>query len=250
MVRLVVRFARENPSWGYDRIQGALRNVGCHLSDSTVANILKKNGVEPAPSRTRHTSWKRFLKAHWEVMGAADFTTIEVWTPWGLETYYILAVMKLSTRRVEIAGITPNPDGSWMQQIGRNLTDSYEGFLLDTRHLILDRDSKFLPMCGVFEDTHLEVITLPARSPNLNAHMERFMKTLKYECLNKMIFFGERPLRKALNEFVEHYHTERNHQGIGNNAIEPDRFIGNSTGEVNHRERLGGMLSYYYRDAA
>lgn len=92
-------------------------------------------------------------------MGSADFTTVEVWTPWGLETYYILAVMKLSTRKVEIAGITPNPDGAWMQQMGRNLMDCYDGFLLDTRYLILDRDTKFLPMCGVLEAEDIEVVS-------------------------------------------------------------------------------------------
>ena len=246
----IVRFAQENPTWGYDRIQGALKNVGYHLCDTTVANVLKDQGLEPAPNRAKYTTWKTFLKAHWDVIGATDFTTVEVWSRWGLETYHILVVMKLSTRRIEIAGITKNPNAAWVRQMGRNLTDCYDGFLLNTKYLILDRDTKFSPLCGVLEDTETNVILLPPRSPNLNAYMERYMRTMKYECLNKMIFFGENSLRRALNEFSEHYHSERNHQGIGNNIIAPDQRVGQTTGAIKRSERLGGLLSYYYRDAA
>ena len=246
----IVRFAKENPTWGYDRIQGALKNVGYHISDTTVANVLKDHGLEPAPDRARTTSWKTFLKAHWEVLGAADFTTVEVWSHFGLQTYYILVVMKLSTRRVEIAGITPNPNAQWVQQMGRNLTDCYGGFLDGTRYLLLDRDKKFLPLCGVLEGTDTNVVLLPPRSPNLNAYVERYMRSMKSECLSKMIFFGEKSLRRALKEFEEHYHTERNHQGLDNELIEPDEYVGNASGDVVRRERLGGLLSYYHRQAA
>ena len=246
----IIRFAKENPSWGYDRIQGALKNVGYHLCDTTVANVLKDNGLEPAPDRSKRTTWKTFLKAHWEVLGATDFTTVEVWTRNGLETYYILVVMKLSTRRIEIAGITKYPDATWVQQMGRNLTDYYDGFLNDIQYLLLDRDKKFCPLTGVLEDTDTNVVLLPPRSPNLNAYIERYMKTMKHECLNKMIFFGERSLRRALKEFEQHYHTERNHQGLGNDLIESDANVGKADGEMQRRERLGGLLSYYYRDAA
>jgi len=249
-VLLIVRVAKENTGWGYDKIQGALKNVGYHISDTTVGNVLKDNGIEPAPNREKQTTWETFLKAHWEVMGAADFTTVEVWKPWGLETYYILVVMKLSTRRIEIAGITKNPDAAWVQQMGRNLIDCYDGFLLNIKYLLLDRDTKFCPLRGVLEDTDTKVVLLPPRSPNLNAFIERYMRTMKSECLNKMIFFGEKPLRRALKEFTEHYHTERNHQGIGNNIIAPDSHVGQSKGIIKRSERLGGMLSYYYRDAA
>ena len=246
----IVRFAQENPSWGYDRIQGALKNVGYHLCDTTVANVLKAHGLEPAPNRAKYTTWKTFLKANWDVIGATDFTTVEVWSRWGLETYHILVVMKLSTRRIEIAGITKNPNAAWVQQMGRNLTDCYDGFLLNTKYLILDRDAKFSPLCGVLEDTETNVVLLPPRSPNLNAYMERYMRTMKYECLNKMIFFGENSLRKALKEFSDHYHFERNHQGIGNNIIAPDSRVGQTMGAIKRNERLGGLLSYYYRDVA
>jgi len=249
-VLLIVRMAKENTGWGYDKIQGALKNVGYHISDTTVGNVLKDHGIEPAPDRKKKTTWKEFLKAHWDVMGATDFTTIEVWKPWGLETYYILVVMKLSTRRIEIAGITTNPDAAWVQQMGRNMIDCYDGFLLGTKYLILDRDTKFDAFRGVLENTDTEVILLPPRSPNLNAYCERYMRTMKSECLNKMIFFGENSLRRALKEFTEHYHSERNHQGIGNEIIEPGHEAGRTIGDVQCNERLGGMLKYYYREAA
>ena len=215
-----------------------------------MGNVLKEHGIEPAPERQEKTTWSKFLKAHWEVMGAVDFTTVEVWTRSGLTTFYILVVMKLSTRRIEIAGITPNPDAAWVQQMGRNLTDYEDGFLNDINYLLLDRDTKFLPFCGVLEGTETNIVLLPPRSPNLNAYIERFMRSMKDECLNMIILCGEKSLRRALSEFEDHYHAERNHQGIGNNIIDFKEEVGLSTGSVQCRERLGGILNYYYRDAA
>ena len=247
---LVVRMAKENSTWGYTHIEGALKNLGITLSDTTVGNILREHGLEPAPERQRKSTWKTFLRAHWEVLGAVDFTTIEVWTRGGLVTFYILVVMRLSTRRIEIAGITPNPDAAWVQQMARNLTDCYDGFLLDTRYVLVDRDTKFLPFRGVLEGSDTKAIVLPPKSPNLNPHIERFMLSMKSECLNRIIFFGEKSLRKALTEFTAYYHEERNHQGIDNNIIEPGSEIGRKEGDIHRRERLGGMLSYYHREAA
>ena len=117
IVHLIVRMAKENEGWGYDRIQGALKNLGYYISDTTVGNVLKEYGIEPAPDRNKQTTWSKFLKAHWEVMGATDFTTVEVWTRRGLVTFYILVVMRLSTRRVEIAGVTPNPDARRVKKL-------------------------------------------------------------------------------------------------------------------------------------
>lgn len=122
IVDLVLEFARENPTWGYDRIQGALANVGHEISDQTVGNILKANGIEPTSDRKRATSWGMFLKAHWDSLAAIDFTTTEVWTQHGLVTLSVLVVMQLKTRRVEIAGVTSCPDSAWIRQIARNLS--------------------------------------------------------------------------------------------------------------------------------
>jgi len=250
VVRLVLRFAKENPTWGYDRIQGALFNLGHRISDTSVGNILKENGIEPAPKRRATTTWKTFLKAHWDSIATIDFTTVEVWTRHGLTTFYILVAMRLNTRHVEIAGVTANPDGNWVRQMARNLT-GYDGFLLDASYLLIDRDTKFLSLRAYMNEmTDTKIVLLPPRSPNLNAHLERFMRSLKSECLDRMIFFGRRSLERALKQFVAHYHLERNHQGLENRIIEPGAEVGRENGEIQCRERLGGMLRYYYREAA
>ena len=140
---LVLRMARENTSWGYERIQGALDNLGHVVAPNTVKNILKRHGIEPAPGREKRTSWKTFLKAHWDVMAATDFFTVEVWIPPGLSTHYVMFVMRLKTRAVHIAGITTAPNGAYMKQVARNLTDVSDGFLLDSRYLSMDRDTKY-----------------------------------------------------------------------------------------------------------
>jgi transposase InsO family protein len=242
--------AQENPTWGYDRIQGALANSGFHLSDTTVANILKAYGIEPSPDRRSRQSWGTFLRAHWETMAEADFTTVEVWTRTGLVTFYVFAVMRLKTRRVEIAGTTAHPDSAWITQIGRNLTDCVDRFLRDSSYLIIDRDTKYLPLRQISETTLTEAVRLPLKCPNLNAHTERYFRSLKSECLGRMIFFSEESLRRALRQFNEYYHRERNHQGLNNRIIEPGDEVGRSQGRIQARPRLDGMPRYYYREAA
>ena len=251
IVELILRFARENPSWGYDRIQGALANLGHDVSDQTVGNVLKQHGIEPAPDRKRQTTWKTFLKSHWDVLAAIDFTTIEVWTTGGLVTYYLLFVMQLATRRVHFAGCTPNPCTAWMKQAARELTNFEDGFLNGQRYLLMDRDDKFCPAFkAMLENEGVNPVPLPPRSPNLNAQLERFFGALKSECLERMIFFGENMLRKAIRQFLEHYYGERNHQGLDNQILQPGDEVGRDEGQVLCRERLGGLLRYYYRDAA
>lgn len=143
VVAVVLLMARDNPSWGYDRVQGALANLGHSIAPSTVANILREHGIEPAPERKGQTTWRTFLKAHWDCLGAIDFTTIEVWMKGGLVTFYLLFVMRVASRRVNFAGCTVNPTADWMKQIGRNLTNPFDGFLLQARYLLMDRDSKY-----------------------------------------------------------------------------------------------------------
>ncbi len=251
IVELIVRLARENLSWGYNRIQGALANLGHKISDTSIGKILKDQGIEPAPKRKRETTWKTFLKAHWDCLGAIDFTTIEVWTKGGLLTYYLLFAIKVATREVCFVGCTVNPTGEWMTQIARNLTDPFDGFLRGIRHVLMDRDEKF---CEEFrtllEKAGVNPVRLPPRSPNLTPHVERFMRSIKEECLLRMIFFGEDSLRNAVREYLVHYHQERNHQGLDNKIILPAEEVGRTDGEIQCRERLGGMLRYYSRKAA
>jgi putative transposase len=159
---LVVRLASENPTRGYDRIQGALANLGHTLSDVTVGNILKQRGIEPAPDRKRQTTWQTFLQAHWDVLAAVDFTTVEVWTQTGLVTFYLLFVMELATRRVHFAGSTTNPDQGWMKQIARNRTDAEDGFLNGKRYILMDRDAKFSATYrGILENAGVAPVRLP-----------------------------------------------------------------------------------------
>jgi transposase InsO family protein len=243
--------ARENVSWGYDRIQGALANLGHIVAPNTVKNILKRHGIEPAPEREKRTSWTTFLKTHWDVMAATDFFTVEVWTPRGLVTYYVLFIIHLSTRSVHIAGLTTAPDGAYMKQVARNLIDVGDGFLSKSRYLIMDRDTKYTnDFRGHLDREGVKPVRCPVRAPNCNAYAERFVRSIKEECLSRMILFGEASLRRALREYVAHYHTERNHQGVGNRLLVPLATVSSSNDPIYCRERLGGMLNFYYREAA
>ena len=242
---LIVRMATENSTWGYCRIQGELKELGHRVASTTIANVLKENGIKPTPDRP--SSWRSFLKAHWEQIAATDFFSAEVWTARGLRTYYVLFVIDLKTRRAHLAGITTNPDDAFMAQIARNLTDSVDGFLAGHRFLICDRDSKFTPQFKrTLTDASVQIILTPRQAPNCNAYAERFVLSIKSECLNRMILFGEGSLRRAIHEYLAHYHTERAHQGLGNQVIEA-RESGH--GVVRCRERLGGILKHYYRAA-
>jgi putative transposase len=248
---LVVKLAEENRDWGYRRIQGALSNLGRKIARSTIAEILERHGIEPAPERSRTTTWKEFLSRHWELIVAADFFTVEVWTRRGLQRFLVLFFIDLATRRVEIAGIARTANGLWMSQIGRNLTDATDGILNGKRYLIHDRDPLFTTeFLNMLADVNVESVRLPPRSPNLNAHAERFVRSIKESCLERMILFGEVSLRAAISNFVAHYHTERNHQGLANRLISPETGHLGNTGPVQRRKRLGGMLNYYYRSAA
>jgi putative transposase len=176
---------------------------------------------------------------------------VEVMRFWGPVRYSVLFLMDLGSRRVEIAGIVTEPYREWMEQIARNLTDAFDGFLCGKRYLIADGSPLFqFGFRSILKSGGVQVLKLPARSPDLNAYAERFVRSIKYECLNKIVPLGEAHLRLAVKQFVEHYHLERNHQGLGNRLIEPANENGGDGGEVKCRERLGGLLKYYYREAA
>lgn len=249
--KLTVRMAKENREWGLTTIMGALANLGHVVSRGTVSNILKEHGIGPAPERSKGMSWSTFLRAHWDSMAATDLFTVEVWSRLGLIRYYVLFFMKLSSRRVHIAGITLQPHGGWIKQIARNVTDPIDGFLLGIRYLIMDRDTIFTAeFRNYLKQEGVKAVRLPPRSPNLNAYAERFVRSIKESCLNRMIFFGEASLRRAIKEFLEFYHRERNHQGLSNRLIDPSEEVGVTEGSIACRQRLGGMLRYYYRQAA
>ena len=247
---LVVRMAEENRAWGYRRIQGAMLNLGHMLARSTIADILRRHGIEPAPERSRKTTWKEFLTQHWELIVAADFFTVEVWTAKGLKRFLVLFFIHLSTRKVEIAGIGSKANGLWMNQIGRRVTDAGDGILNGKRYLIHDRDSFFTAeFQRILASVGVTAVKLPPQSPNLNAYAERFVRSIKEACLDRLILFGENSLRTAVREFVAHYLRERHHQGLGNRLILPETSGTDNKGAIECRERLSGMLRYYHRTA-
>jgi len=245
-----VQLAHDNPGWGYTRLRDVMRSLRHEIGRTTVASILDDHGIEPSPERRKKTSWKAFLKAHWEVLAAIDFFTVEVVTVGGLVRYSVLFAIELSTRKVHVAGITCQPSEAWMRNMARHLTDGFDGFLLDKRYLILDRDPLFTKSFrAILRGSGVGPLRLPARSPNLNAYAERFVLSIKSECLDKIVPLGERHLRYAVKAYVEHYHRERHHQGLESSIIAPAKSPG-GRGPIRCRERLGGILNHYYREAA
>ena len=251
--QFVVRMAKENTDWGYDRIVGAMFNLGYTLSDQTVGNILQRHGIQPAPQRRRTTTWADFIRAHMSVLAGTDFFSVEVLTLRGLVTYYVLFFIHLEGRKVEVSCITPHPNEQWMKQMARNVTMDEWGFLDNCRYLIHDRDTKYCQSFrNIIESGDVKTLPLPARSPNLNAFADRWVKSVKDDCLSKLILFGEASLRRVLREYLIHYHVERNHQGKGNVLLFPaaTKATKRADGSVRCKERLGGLLKYYHRAAA
>jgi transposase InsO family protein len=238
--------ATDNPRWGYTRIQGALKNVGHRVARSTIAGILKEEGIPPGGERP--TTWCTFLAAHWPA--AADFFTTEVWTVRGLVTFYTVFVIELESRRVRVAGSTRHPDEAFVIQAMRHLTDGVEEVLGPGRVVICDRDPKWSrAVVGFLEREGIRIVRTPVCAPNCNAYAERFVRSIKAECLNRVLLLGERHLRRTMSEIVAPYHAERNHQGIGNELIQPLKRA-DGQGMVRRRQRMGGMLNFYYRAAA
>lgn len=245
--QLIIQIARKNKTWGSRRIKGQLKYLGYKISHTTIDNVLKRHGYDPSPERSRKTRWSEFLKAHWESLAAIDFFTKEVYTLSGLTCYRVLVSIHYATRKVEVVGIIQQAHGQWMRQKAKLLTDHFSGFLKDKKYLIHDRDPLFtqefreiLTAAGV-----RPIRTLPM-APHLNCIVERFMRSIKSECLDRMLIFGERHLEYVIAQSMEHYHTERPHQGIDNEIIEPPAP---GEGEIVCQERLGGLLKSYRRAA-
>ena len=177
--------------------------------------------------------------------------TVEVLTLEGLKRYLVLFVIELRTRYVHVVGIHPQPDGAWMEQMARNLTDPGEGFLRTSRYLLHDRDPLYTDdFEEILRSSGVSPVRLPARSPNLNAYAERFVRSIKEECLSRVVPLGEGHLRQLVHEYVEHYHWERNHQGLQNQLLRRPPPPVRPASRVARRTRLGGLLNFYHREAA
>ena len=245
--QLIIDMAKDNKHLGGKTLHGYLKYLGLKVSPSTINRILREHGIEPRPDRPEKTSWNEFVRAEWESLAAIDFFTTEIYTIKGLVRYMVLVVIDYSTRKVEIAGIIPQAYGEWMEQIARNLTDPIDGFLKNKKYLIHDWDPLFTKeFKEILRQGGVKCVKTAVASPNMNPFVERFIRSIKYECLNKMLIFGERHLRYVVSEYISHYHQERPHQGIGNNIIEPQP---QDDGEIICHERLGGLLKSYRRAA-
>ena len=247
---LIVRLAIENPDWGYRKIRGALSNLGHKVARSTIAKTLKENGIPPAPERP--STWRTFMKSHWETLAAADFFQIEVWTTRGLRTFFVLFAIRIATRRVEILGITDAANDDFMRQVARNITDIHRTKVFDgVTHLIIDNDTRFAEhFRTTLRDAGIECVRIPPRAPNCSPHAERWVRSIKSECLSKMIFFGVGSLRRAVTSYLDHYHRRRNHQGRENTIIDPGPEVGRTVGKIERCDDIGGLLRYYHRAAA
>jgi putative transposase len=244
--QLVQRFARENPGWGYPRIAGELLKLGLRVSPSTIRRILLANRLGPAPRRSGR-SWHKFLSQQAASMLACDFFTVETLS---LRRFYVLFFIELESRRVHLAGCTTNPTGAWVTQQARNL--SFTGLFEWVRFLIHDRDSKFSSAFDeVFRSEGIKVIHTPIRVPQANAYAERFIKTVRTECLDWLLIIGRRHLESVLRIYAAHYNRERPHRGLAllspeaTNAARPP-----SGGAIKRRDRLGGLIHEYHRAAA
>ena len=250
IVNLVIRFKQENPRRGYQKITDQIVYLGHKISKSSVKNILIENGYDPEPDLTVRSTWHEFIKSHWDVLAACDFFTIELLVRHKLVRCTVFFVIELSTRKVFYAPIKLQPDGPYMKQVARILVDSEDGFLQGKRYLIHDRDPlyKTAGFHGILKSIGVKPVRLPSRSPNLNCYAERYVKSVKSECLDHLILSSVEQLEHVLREFGEYYHHERIHQSLGR-IIEPKHST-EDTAEIVCIERLGGLLKSYHRLAA
>jgi transposase InsO family protein len=250
VVDLVLRMARENPRWGYVRIVGECRKLGVRVSATSVRTILRRHHLGPAPRR-RGPSWTQFLRAQAAGTLACDFLTVETV---GLTRLYVLFVVELDHRRVHLAGITAHPTGAWVTQAARNLLMDLDEHAHRFRFLIRDRDSKFTAAFNVvFAAAGIEAVKIPPRAPKANAYAERWVRTVRTECLDWILVWNRRHLEHVLTQYVAHYNTARPHRGINLDVpVPPAQPTPAATGNIRHIERvdvLGGLVHEYRRAA-
>jgi len=245
---LVVRLGRENPRWGYQRIRGELLKLGIRVSATTVRTILLRAGLDPAPRRTGPT-WTEFLRSQAAGILATDFFTVETIR---LKTIYVLFFIELSTRRVRLAGVTAHPDSAWVTQQARNL--AIDERLSGVRFLLRDRDAKFSGQFdAVLRAEGVRVIRTPIRSPRANAFEERFVRTVRQECLDHVLIYGPRHLERVLQAYVAHYLEERPHRGlrlaVPAGYRTPQQVRGTTQPPIQRKDVLGGLIHEYRRAA-
>ena len=246
---LILSLARENPRWGCVRIQGELRGLGIRIGASTIRSILRRSGIGPSP-RGFGPSWSEFLRAQARGILACDFLTVE--TAW-LRTLYVFFFFEIDTRRVHLAGVTRNPDAAWVTQQARNLSFGFSERDFPLRFLIRDRDAKFTRSFDeIFATEGAEVILTPVRAPKANAFAERWVETVRTECLDWTLVLGRGHLERLLRDYVHHYNTHRPHRGLGLATPEgsEEEVSAGSSDEVSRRDLFGGLIHEYRAVAA
>jgi putative transposase len=241
---LVLRLARENPTWGYRRVHGELCGLGYTIGASTVWAILQRAGVDPAPQRMA-ASWRQFLRAQAKGVLAVDFFTVDTVL---LKRLYVLFVIEVATRRVHVLGVTAHPSGAWVAQQARNLLMAVDDRAGRFRFLVRDRDAKFTAVFdAVFAAEAIKVLRTPVRAPRANAYAERWVGTVRRELLDRMLIVGGRQLQAVLAEYVDHYNGHRPHRALGQapplRPAEPPVVL--TTRRVLRRDRLGGLIHEY-----
>jgi putative transposase len=249
---LVLKIAKET-HWGYTRILGELRKLGyTGISRQTVVNILKREGIDPWPQRGPGT-WDELLKIHAETLWQCDFFSKRLVSRRGIRQAFALAFINIATRRVWVSPSTLNPTTAWVEEQARAFTKHAEGNALKVGLVTRDRDRNYRQAFdNALRAKGADVMTLSYRSPNLNAYVERFVQSIQQECLDHFLIFGEKHFDYLVREYVEHYHTERPHQGLGNRVIADESPPAplDSNDNVLCRTRLGGLLKHYHRTAA
>jgi putative transposase len=245
--RLVVRFACENVDWGYGKIQGELLKLAIDISEETIANILERHGIPPAPERGTSPSWRHLMTHYKDQLLACDFFTVETLF---LQTIYVFFFIEVGTRRVHFAGCTTHPNGTWVTQQARQMVWALEERDPEIRFLIRDNDTKFTRAFDtVFRSEGIDIIRIPYRAPNANAFAERWVRTVRDECLNKLLIINQAHLRRVMREFVTYHNSARPHQGLDQQIpVSPSAPV--TSGPVRCRNVLGGIIHDYYRDAA
>lgn len=243
----IVKLAKRNPDWGYQRIASTMTYLSMKVSASSVKRVLDDYGIMPDPEQKKKIDWSTFISSHLDSLAATDFFTVEVMTEEALIRYMVLFFIDIKTRKVEIAGIVHNPNGAWMAQIARNQTDIVDGFLLNKKYLIHDRDPLYTEQFdSMLKDCDITVKRTRPYTPVMNSYAESFVKSIKTECINKMIFVSEEQLRYVVKEYIEYYNHERPHRGLGGKYIDP--YPQDPNGVIVEHTRLGGLLRSYKRE--